>query len=561
MPPFFTIITATYNAAATLPRLLESLAAQRCRDFVWLVQDGGSKDTTLELIESWRQQLPDISVASAPDAGIYDAWNKALDRAGEGLGQWVLFLGADDRLADGEVLLRAAETLRHADATVRYAVGEVTLFTAGGAHYGVFPAEVDNAVARLRREMVFCHTGVFHHRDVFRSARFDDAYYSLGDYEFFCRTLVQDTQVIRLGHTITHMALGGVSTRLCSQPRIFCESVRIARKHFGALTSHHVRVGCTVAVVWLLCRMLGAERAARWVDATRQWRGKAPYWHQPPQGSGPASIAPHLPAASADGPPLVSIITVCRNAEKTIDRTIASVAAQSYARVEYIIIDGASTDGTLDIVKGSPAVTHWISEPDDGIVDGFNKGLRLARGAWIGIINADDWYEEGAVAAVMAAADGADVVHGFVRYWDGDAPREIYYPDQDKLRREMTVNHPSMFVRRAAYEACGGFDPAYRYAMDYELALRLLVKGARFRMLPQVIANMRYGGASDVHWRRAVLECARAKAALLHAPVSSYAYACWQWLRGGTRRMCERLGLLGVISWFRRHASVVRKGA
>lgn len=562
MPPFFTVITATYNAAATLPQLLESLAAQSCRDFEWLVQDGGSADTTLELIEAWRDRLPAVSVQSAPDKGIYDAWNKALDRGeNTGLGQWVLFLGADDALADADVLLCAAQALRGVSASVRYAVGGVTLFSAKGVYHGEFPANVDNAVARLHQEMIFCHTGVFHRGTVFQHTRFDGGYYSLGDYEFFCRTLTQDAQVMRLDHIITHMALGGVSTRLCSQPRIFCESVRIALKHFGTLTVRHGKVGCIVSVVWMLCRVLGAERAARFVDATRRWRGKPAYWHQPPAGSGPARIVPHPEPTKGTDVPLVSIITVCRNAEATITRTIASVAAQKCARLEYIVIDGASTDGTVDILKNSPAVTQWISEPDHGIVDAFNKGLAMARGQWIGIINADDWYEDDAVVLALEHASGADVVHGSVRYWEADTAREVYHPAHEKLHLEMTINHPSMFVRRSVYEELGGFDPAYKYAMDYELALRLMLGEARFQAIPQVMANMRYGGTSDTYWWRAAGECARAKATLLHQPVASYAYLCWQLLRGGLRRSLEKLHLHGFIRWFRQRGSILRKSS
>lgn len=571
--PFFTIITATYNAERVLPSLLESLAAQTCRDFVWLVQDGGSKDGTQAVIEQGRSRLPAVSMESAPDRGIYDAWNKALDRAqgaaqsgtssvsGDELGQWVLFLGADDALADAHVLTKAEQQLRGLDPSVLYAVGGVTLFTAGGQHYGEFPADIHNAAQRLRREMVFCHTGVFHSSTVFQENRFDPGYYSLGDYDFFCRTLHDDSQAVRLEYTITHMALGGVSTRLCSQPRIFYHSVRIARKHFGTLTRHHWRVGCTVAVVWLLCRLLGPERAERAVDATRRWRGKTPCWHQPASGNGPVQILPCPTTTPVGEKPLVSIVTVCRNAEKTIARTIASVAAQMYPHLEYIIIDGGSSDGTVKIIKDSPAVTQWISEPDEGIADAFNKGIALARGEWIGIINADDWYEAGAVEIVVAKADEADVVHGPVQYWEQDTPREVYHPDQRKLFWEMTINHPSMFVRRAAYVQCGGFDPAYRYAMDYELALRLMTGGIRFCAVDQVVAHMRYGGASDKYWWRAALECAQAKAAHLHKPLSSYGYFCWQLFRGLMRRGMERLRLYGLIRWFRQHTSIIRKSS
>ena len=585
MPPFFTIITAARNAASTLPRLLDSLAGQTCRDFEFIIQDGASGDATLPLAESYRDRLPALSIASGPDAGIYDAWNKALPRVS---GRWALFLGADDALAGPEVLAQARQALEQAGPEVLYAAGGVTLLTGWGEYYGEFPADANNAVKRLRRDMIFCHTGVFHNSVLFREHRFDQGYYSLGDYEFFCRTLRRDEQIITLDHTITRMALGGVSTRLCSQPRIFRASARVALKHYGALSPHHLKIGCIAAVIAPLCLLLGPDRAARFMDAVRVRRGKRPFWHQPPYKPGPAAIPP-LPRgdtsgedagrgsdASHDGNarhgkalehdenaaharPLVSVITVCRNAEGTIGRTLRSLEAQAYPNLEYIVVDGASTDDTLEAVRQSPAVTRWISEPDKGIADAFNKGVSLARGEWIGILNADDWYERDAIATAMAAPDQADLIHGAVRYWDGDAPREVYHPRQDRLHLEMTINHPSVFVRRSLYERLGGFDPAYRYAMDYELILRFLAAGARFVQLEAVLANMSYGGASDAHWRGAALECARAKSAHLGSPLTAGAYCGWQIARGGARRALEKLGLRGLIRAFRKRFSVVPK--
>lgn len=121
--PFFSIVTATYNAEKTLPRLLNSLAAQTCRDFSWIMQDGASKDTTLAVAERYRSRLPQVLLASAPDSGIYDAWNKALDRTKGRLGQWVLFLGADDLLAADDVLEKAQLYLSSCPASIKYCCG------------------------------------------------------------------------------------------------------------------------------------------------------------------------------------------------------------------------------------------------------------------------------------------------------------------------------------------------------------------------------------------------------------------------------------------------------
>ena len=257
---------------------------------------------------------------------------------------------------------------------------------------------------------------------------------------------------------------------------------------------------------------------------------------------------------------LVSIITVSYNSEKTISMTLESVAKQTYRPIEYIVVDGASTDGTIDLIKGCSAVSKWVSEPDGGIAEAFNKGIALATGEWIGIINSDDWYEFDAVANVMAHVDTADLIHGPVRYWDGDTPKEIYCPNQDELKREMTINHPSVFVRRSVYDALGGFDVSYRYAMDYEFLLRALASGYRFCAVQDIVlANMRIGGASDLYWQKALFEVLRAKETHFPSLLDNKAYCASQLLRGYLRRLLEQLGLHSWIRVVRSRWSVMRK--
>ena len=289
MPPFFTIITATYNAAATLPRLLESLTSQTCRDFVWIVQDGASTDATLTVIEAWKDRLPAISLQSLPDNGIYDAWNKALDRTEGQLARWVLFLGADDALAGPDVLEDAKQHLGTQGERIAYA--SAGAFMVGGGRSEELPPTGIGACMRLRREMPFCHTALFHRAALFRTMRFDARYKVLGDYDFLCCTLTDDTQFVSLPLTVTRMRRGGASTSLCMQPAIFRESCKIALRHFGRLQIHHAKVGLKVAVVALLCRMLGSADAARFMDRVRCLRGKSPCWHNPLECTAPLRAA------------------------------------------------------------------------------------------------------------------------------------------------------------------------------------------------------------------------------------------------------------------------------
>lgn len=258
--------------------------------------------------------------------------------------------------------------------------------------------------------------------------------------------------------------------------------------------------------------------------------------------------------------PLISVITVCKNSSKTIERTLKSVEKQSYAPIEYIVIDCVSNDGTLEIVKSCSAVTKWVSEMDEGIADAFNKGIALANGEWIGILNADDWYESDTVAAVMAHAGSYDVIHGSVRYWRRDGGVEIVMPNHAVLHREMSINHPSVFVRRSVYEHVGYFDLSYRYAMDYELLLRISKSGYRFfSMQGVVLANMCSGGQSCVHWIRALCEASRAKEHHYPSLYTHKAYLVFQIFRSYVRFFLEKMGCHGIVRFYRQYFSLMKK--
>ena len=233
--PSFTIITSTWNAAATLPRLLDSLAAQTCRDFNWIVQDGASSDATLDIVEQYRDRLPEILTAGGRDGGIYDAWNKAIDRWQDKLGDWILFLGADDALAGPDVLAAVKERLTDCPETVLYAVGGLTFtdYEQGTSRPADHPADYAEKFRQRFYGMPLAHPATFHRRSMLLQNRFDTSFRIAGDYDFILRTWTSPQQLLPLPLHVTFMALGGISSSPAKQQACAREKRRAIRKNLS----------------------------------------------------------------------------------------------------------------------------------------------------------------------------------------------------------------------------------------------------------------------------------------------------------------------------------------
>lgn len=202
----------------------------------------------------------------------------------------------------------------------------------------------------------------------------------------------------------------------------------------------------------------------------------------------------------------MSVVTVVRNAVATIGETLASVAAQTDADLEHIVVDGCSTDGTCRLVRAAPHRPRLLSEPDHGIYDGFNKGLTLARGRWITFLNADDVYAHPRVVATVlehaARAPNAGLLHADMEIVDttGRPLRALRFDPAVPwtFDLENPIAHPTAFVARWVYARLGGFDATYEVAGDYDLLLRMHLAGVELRHVPEVFVRMRVGGRSDV---------------------------------------------------------------
>ncbi|MDR2529261.1 MAG: glycosyltransferase [Synergistaceae bacterium] len=198
-----------------------------------------------------------------------------------------------------------------------------------------------------------------------------------------------------------------------------------------------------------------------------------------------------------------SIVTACLDAASTIESAIKSVLAQGWSGLEYIVIDGGSADGTLEVIeKYRPRLAHVVSESDGGIYDAFNKGVALATGDLVGILNADDQYAPWAFSAVAkaeAAYPDYGVFYGKMAVIDKARRRWTVYPlgDSARLTEGMGVPHPAVFVRRALYEKHGLFDTSFKVAGDWDFMLRLHLAGERFHPIDKVLAAFANTGVSS----------------------------------------------------------------
>jgi glycosyltransferase involved in cell wall biosynthesis len=204
----------------------------------------------------------------------------------------------------------------------------------------------------------------------------------------------------------------------------------------------------------------------------------------------------------------ISIITVCRNSAKTIEDCIKSVHAQTYPDIEHIIIDGCSTDGTIEIINNyKDKISKFISEPDQGVYDAMNKGIRLATGEIIGILNSDDYYPDEFVIEKVARvmrSNNTDSCHGDVVYVCKNHPDKIvrYWKGSQFSRKKFKMgwmpHHGTFYAKKTVFERYGVYRNDFRIAADYELMLRFLYKHRiTSAYIPEVLLKVGTGGASS----------------------------------------------------------------
>lgn len=212
----------------------------------------------------------------------------------------------------------------------------------------------------------------------------------------------------------------------------------------------------------------------------------------------------------------ISLVTITYNSENTLSDTIRSVLTQTYSEIEYILVDGASKDGTVKIIKEYESILgeklKWISEPDKGLYDAMNKGIRMATGDVVGIINSDDFFTSERVLQQVADSfmneKELEAVYGDVHYVNSDdLTKCVRYYSSKVFKRELMKfgfmpAHPSFYIKRKCFEKLGLYKTDYKIAADFEFLLRTIYKGnIKMKYLPIDMVTMRTGGASSSGWK------------------------------------------------------------
>ena len=216
---------------------------------------------------------------------------------------------------------------------------------------------------------------------------------------------------------------------------------------------------------------------------------------------------------SQNAPPFFTIITVVRNGSDTLQKCINSIKAQTFQDFEYLIIDGASSDGTIELISdNSDVVSFATSEEDQGLYFAMNKGLKQARGKYVGILNADDIYFPNTLDLVQEAFrkdSNSHVVYGAMSYFN--QPDRVHFIHINELRNRM-IFHPTCFVSSETYKRIGEFDTKYQVAADYEFIMRCFKAGENFLGLNHALAIFSDGGTSARLRLRSILETSEIQA-------------------------------------------------
>lgn len=552
----FSVVTVTYNAADLLQKTLESVLGQTYANFEYVIVDGGSGDGTVELIE---QHAPRLGYwSSEKDTGIYNAMNKAIRQC---KGEWVIFMNAGDIFSDADVLTRVAE---YCNDNADLVYGDRHRVDSAGSRRYEKAGELKDAYLRevVFHQSLFTRTSLLKERNYDESyklaadyefmlyalrndKKFQYVEFSISDFleggasrENYLLAQIEaikaslhhapDKNLIRKNYYLDNLVIQNmgrvINSRIQASKRLNSE-LRLEATPVGNSISLS-SINGSPELESLLARInqpflaeniselkslpvkndeSSIKRIARSMGrGLTRLLGTRPRVAIAVAAPAPVPVSQSIqkPAAVAtkNGMPKVTVVTVCYNAGAALLETIQSVAAQSYQNLEYIVVDGASTDQTLDVLKEHYAkISKIISEPDNGIYDAMNKAIDIVTGDYTIYMNAGDVFcSNDTVRKVFSNdVDGFDLVYGARMYSaPGQAP---VYQEARALNTaflRMPYCHQSLFLKTSVLREFR-FNLTYRFAADYDQSVRLFVAGKSYLQLEEPVCVFAAGGASE----------------------------------------------------------------
>ena len=247
--------------------------------------------------------------------------------------------------------------------------------------------------------------------------------------------------------------------------------------------------------------------------------------------------------------PKISVVTVVLNGVATIEETIKSILSQEYSNIEIIVIDGGSTDGTLDVIKQyADKISYWESGLDSGIADAFNRGILKASGDLVAILNSDDqWLPNAAVAVAQAYElhSDADIFYANIQFIDIRCGEAYIVPSCiEAIKKRMSVFHPCLFIKKKTYTDVGEYSNDYKYAMDSHWVHRAIKYGVKFVKIDTALAQMQLGGVSDRHYIKSLNEYRRS---LVENELLDWLTAGYYFLKYSFFKTIFRLKVMNVL--------------
>lgn len=388
--PFLSIIIATRNAAADLRATLEAISAQQCAAVEVLVQDACSTDNTVSVAAEYIPARLSGSVISEQDNGIYDAWNKALERIS---GEWVLFMGAGDTFCGAHALadvLAALQALpRHCE---YYSVPVRSVFPPDEPLEIMAPAL--HPLHELPQGMCLPHQGLFHRRELFVRNRFDAAFRVAGDYEFICRTLTQEN--IRRGKTpYVRMLFGGLSSNMRYMPLREKEFWQISRRYFPQAVPWKIAARAMRSALYVaLDRLCGQAAAGYFADIPRRLKGKPPLWTR--------ALPPEKPLPPLPASPRIDLLVATLGRREELRRLLESLRVQRFRDFRVILADQNPTEYLRDMLSEFSELDITVRHMEPcGVSAARNALFADIQGDIIAFPDDDCWYDENTLACLV----------------------------------------------------------------------------------------------------------------------------------------------------------------